>query len=209
MNSTVKIKQDETYTNNDEDIALITGFLEGVRASFDRLVLKYQDRVVNLCVRTIGNYADGEDAAQETFMKVYKNLNKFKGESLFTTWLYRIAVNTSKNYGRSWWSRLKRRAVNLDAPIETEEGERTYEIGDTRFSPVKELQRLQIADNVKKALDTLPEKHKELIILRDIEELRYEEIETILGVSMGTVKSRLARARSAMQEKLRGKVNGV
>lgn len=202
MNSAVKVKQDDTYINNDEDIALITSFSKGDRASFDRLVLKYQDRIVNLCVRTIGNYAEGEDAAQETFMKVYKNLNKFKGEALFTTWLYRIAVNTSKNYRSSWWNRLKRTAVNLDAPIETEEGERTYEIGDTSLSPVKDLERLQIADNVKMALDTLPEKHKELIILRDIEGLSYEEIENILGISMGTVKSRLSRARTAMQEKL-------
>ncbi len=200
MNSAAN--QTGSFANNDEDIALITNFLKGDRVSFDRLVLKYQDQILNLCVQTVGNYADGEDAAQETFVKVYKNLNKFKGEALFSTWLYRIAVNTCKNRRRSWWNRLKRTAVRLDKPIETEEGEHTYEIGDTSFSPIKELERLQIADCVKKALDTLPEKHKELIILRDIQELSYEEIETVLGISIGTVKSRLSRARIAMKEKL-------
>ena len=199
--------QTDSFTNNDEDIALITSFLKGDRVSFDRLVLKYQDRILNLCVRTAGDYAEGEDAAQETFVKVYKNLNKFKGEALFSTWLYRIAVNTCKNRRRSWWNRMKRTAVRIDKPIETEEGEHTYEIGDTSLSPIKDLERLQIADSVKKALDTLTDKHKELIILRDIQGLSYEEIEAILGISIGTVKSRLSRARKAMQEKLRAIFN--
>ena len=202
-------RPDQTnYSANDEDISFITRFRNGDKTAFDGLMVKYQDSIMNLCVRILGNYSDGEDAAQETFVKVYKNLDTFKGEALFSTWLYRIAVNTCRNKQRSWWHRVSQRAVKLDAPVQTEENERAREISDTSLSPEKDLTRHRIADTVKEALSTLPKKHRELIVLRDIQGCRYEEIGKILGISLGTVKSRLVRARSAMQEKLKGKING-
>ncbi len=197
------------YSINDEDISFITQFRNGDNKAFDRLVLKYQNQILNLCVHALGNRADGEDTAQETFVKVYKNLDRFKGESLFSTWLYRIAVNTCKNRQRSWWNRLRRNAVKLDEPIQTDDNERVREISDTSLSPEKDYARQRIAGAVREALATLPQKHREVIILRDIQGCRYEEIEKILGISLGTVKSRLVRARSAMQVKLKGKINGL
>ncbi len=204
-----KTKEQTDYSNNDEDISFITQFLKGDNAGFNGLVVKYQDQIMNLCVRVLGNYTDGQDAAQETFVKVYKNLHTFKGEALFSTWLYRIAVNTCRNKQRSWWSRFSRSAVKLDAPIRNEENDRIREVSDTSLSPEKDLKRHRIAEAVKKALATLPKKHRELIVLRDIQGRSYEEIEQILNISLGTVKSRLVRARSAMQERLRGKINGL
>jgi RNA polymerase sigma-70 factor (ECF subfamily) len=206
MNRDVE-RQNWLYESNDDDIELIKSFCEGNKAAFNRLVLKYQDPIMNLCVRYLGNCTDGEDAAQETFVKIFKNLSKFKGDALFSTWLYRIALNTCKNYRRSWWSRLKQKAVNLDAPVETEDSEYTPEIGDDRLSPERDLNRHRLADTIQAALATLLPKHKELIIMRDIQGMSYEEISRTLGISLGTVKSRLVRARSAMQEQLRGTVN--
>ncbi len=206
MNRDVE-KQNWLYESNDSDIELIKSFCEGNKAAFNRLVLKYQDPVINICVRYLGNHSDGEDAAQETFVKIYKNLSKFKGDAFSSTWLYRIALNTCNNYQRSWWSRLKRNAVNLDAPVKTEDSEYIPEIGDERLSPEKDLERSRISDSVKKALSTLPPRYKELIIMRDIQGISYNEISATLSISLGTVKSRIARARSAMQEKLRGTIN--
>ena len=206
MNRDVE-RQNWLYESNDDDIELIRSFHEGNKATFNRLVLKYQDPIMGLCVRYLGNRSGGEDAAQETFVKIYKNLGKFKGDALFSTWVYRIALNTCKNYRRSWWSRLKKKAVHLDAPIDTEEGEYTPEIGDERLSPEKELKRHTLADAIQKALATLSPHHKELIIMRDIQGMGYEEISATLSISLGTVKSRLVRARSAMQKQLRGTVD--
>ncbi len=200
-------KQNDFHVNNNEDISYIINFRKGETGAFDNLVLKYQDSIINLCVRFLGNYADGEDAAQETFVKVYRKLIKFKGEALFSTWLYRIAINTCKNHRRLWWTRLKQTALHLDAPKNTEDGKYTQEIGDTNLSPEKDLERSRITNAIIQALNRLPEKHRELIILRDIDGLRYEEIESVLGISAGTIKSRLVRARSAMQERLKGKID--
>jgi RNA polymerase sigma-70 factor (ECF subfamily) len=204
-----RVQEQTDYSSNDEDISWIKRYRQGDKTAIDRLVLKYQNQIMNLCVHVLGNHTDGEDAAQETFVKVYKNLDTFKGEALFLTWLYRITVNTCRNKQRSWWNRFSRRAVKLDAPIKGDGSNRIREIGDTSLSPENELRRHRIAERVKEALASLPKKHRELIVLRDIQERSYEEIGKVLDLSLGTVKSRLARARSAMQEKLRGKVNGL
>jgi len=206
----IEKKLDNPYITNNEDISLITNFLKGDRISFDRLVLKYQDRIFSLCVYITGNRVDGEDAAQETFVKVFKSLKSFKGDAQFSTWLYRIAVNTCKNYRSSWWSRLQRGSISLNsAPGDSDDDNgRVYEISDTRFSPEKDMENKRLYSCVKQALASLPQKHSELIVLRDMQGLSYEEIEKITGLNSGTVKSRLARAREAMQEQLRGKING-
>lgn len=191
----------DIYASNDEDVRFIAAFINGDRSAFNCLVNKYMDLVVNLCVQVIGNFADGEDMAQDTFVKVFKNLSKFKGESLFTTWLYRIAVNTSRNFLRSRWRKYKRVTRSLDTSTDEH---RSFEIGDTSMLPSKDYERIKTAEKVKASLQALPLKFRELIILRDIQGLSYNEIESILGLSLGTVKSRLARARSAMAQKLGG-----
>ncbi len=197
-------RQENLNESNDIDIELINCFCKGDKSAFNRLVLKYQDLVMNLCVRYLGNRSDGEDAAQETFVKIYKNLSKFKGDALFYTWLYRIALNTCKNHKRSWWSRLKKNVLRLDVPIKNDDTEFTPEIGDEKLSPIKDFERIQIADSIRNALKNLSQKHRELIIMRDIQSLSYEEISAISGITLGTIKSRLVRARSAMRQQLRG-----
>jgi RNA polymerase sigma-70 factor, ECF subfamily len=134
-------------------------------------------------------------------VRVYSNLGKFRGDSLFSTWLYRIAVNLCRNRHRSWWQRLWRNRVRIDSsPGDTERGQ--TEIGDTSTSPDTDLERSQRAEMVHRALGELDEKYRELLLLRDFQDKSYEEIGEITGLALGTVKSRLARARQAMQKKL-------
>jgi RNA polymerase sigma-70 factor (ECF subfamily) len=190
---------------DEEDLYLVEQVRLGDRISFDRLVLKYQGRIVSLCVRTLGDFQDGEDAAQETFVKAYVNIGRFKGKAGFSTWLYRIAINTCRNHGRSWWGRLWRHAYRLDkTTIDDEGNELQRELADTGTLPSEELEQKTRAAAVLAAIRKLPLIHRELVVLRDIEGKSYEEIEAISGVAEGTVKSRLARARAALQNELKG-----
>lgn len=190
-----------------DDRTLVEKTREGDRIAFDRLVIKYRDRIVGLCARLLCNPTEGEDAAQETFLKVYRNLDRFRGDAEFFTWLYRIALNTCRNRQRSWWSRFRRMAVRLDEPIQTENGPRPRELGDTRMIPTKDLRRRRLGAAIREGLRGLAAKHRELVVLRDIQGLSYEEIERLTGLPAGTVKSRLSRAREALQQKLKGVAN--
>jgi RNA polymerase sigma-70 factor (ECF subfamily) len=188
-----------------DDLKLIELIRANDRIAFDRLVVKYRDRIVTLCVRTIGNFQEGEDAAQETFVKVYENIGRFKGDASFSTWLYRIAINTCRNHGRSWWGRVWRTAYHLDKSTTDDEGkEQQRELSDTRMLPTKDLERTTQAAAINAAIGKLPAIHRELVVLRDVQGKSYEEIEAITGLAEGTVKSRLARAREALQQELKG-----
>ena len=188
-----------------DDLKLVELCRSGDRVAFDRLVLKYQHRVVGMCTRLLASRMDGEDAAQECFVKVYTNISRFAGESSFSTWLYRIAVNTCRNRHRSWWTRLRRQSTPLDTGQgrDDDDSRQPADIGDTRFTPVKDLERKRLAAALEKAVNELPLQQRELVVLRDIQGLSYEEIETVTGQAEGTVKSRLFRARSQLQQKLK------
>jgi RNA polymerase sigma-70 factor, ECF subfamily len=201
------LKQQESAdaVSDEEDLRLIDLVCSGDRVAFDRLVIKYRDRIVSFCVRMLGDFQEGEDAAQDTFLKVYGNIGRFKAESRFSTWLYRIAVNTCRNQRRSWWGRVWRAALYLDKPVIDGEGkEEPRELGDTSMLPSKDLERKTRATAIRAAIGRLPAIHRELVILRDIQGKSYEEIEAIAGVPGGTVRSRLARARAALQNELKG-----
>ena len=186
-----------------ESEALIAAFQSGEKDAFDRLVLKYQNRVFNLCYRFVGNYEDANDCAQAAFVKAYRALKKFRFDSSFSTWLYRIAVNTCKNRLKSSEYRYSRKMVQLVNSSSAKE-DCSVEIGDESLSPVTMLERKESGIIIQEAIDSLPEDQKEVVILRDIEGLSYEEIARVSGQSPGTVKSRLARAREKLREKLTG-----
>jgi RNA polymerase sigma-70 factor (ECF subfamily) len=194
--------------SHDDDEKLVALCREGDRIAFDRLVLKYQHLVVGMCTRLLGSTQDGEDAAQECFVKVYRNISRFAGESSFSTWLYRIAVNTCRNYHKSWWSRLRKQSVKLDAPRrsdgEDDDNGPSIDLRDTRFVPAKDLERKRLGATIAQALEELPAGQREMVVLRDVQGLTYDEIEKITGQAEGTVKSRLFRARAVLQEKLKG-----
>jgi RNA polymerase sigma-70 factor (ECF subfamily) len=183
----------------------IEDFQKGLdpKAAFSALVLKYQDRTFNLCYRYMGNYEEADDCAQEVFLKVYRTLKDFRGESSFGTWLYRIAVNTCKNRLMSKDYRERKKTLSIDAPVHTEEGDVTLEIKDDSHSPARELDSKENASLIQEAIASLPDDQKQMVILRDIEALSYEEIARITATNIGTVKSKLSRGRQALCGKLR------
>ena len=188
----------------EEDAALIRAFQSGNRIAFDKLVLKHRDRVFSLCYRFLGDYQEADDTAQEVFVKVYKSLKRFKFKSSFSTWLYRIVINTCKNRVKSLEYRNRKKMVRIDNPENSDDSSKTMEIRYERETPMAELEKQERMELIQKAIDSLPSEQREVVVLRDIEGLSYEEITDITGYKLGTLKSRLSRARLGLKKKLRG-----
>ena len=185
-----------------DDAALVKAFQKGDRVSFDVLLLNHKNRIFNLCHKFLGEYHDANDSAQETFVKAYRALRTFRFESTFSTWLYRIAVNTCKNKLKSSEYRHRKKTVTLENPGVLEGS--PIEIADETHSPVTKLERKESLVLIHKAIESLPAAQRVVVVLRDIEGLSYEEIARITGQRLGTVKSKLSRARLGLREKLRG-----
>lgn len=194
-------KQESSLISDDQ---LINDFQKGKMKAFDQLVLKYQNKIFNLCYRFLGNYDDADDCAQDTFVKAYKNLEKFKCQSSFSTWLYRIAINTCKNKLSSLEYRFKTKMVWLDKPKQINNAHFHRELKDEAYSPSVLYEQKEKQALIHKAIESLPKKQKTVVLLRDIENLAYEEIVQITGLKLGTVKSKLARAREHLRIKLKG-----
>lgn len=176
-----------------DDLNLIESFKNGDTSAFGEIVLKYQDKIYNLCRHMLGNADDAEDAAQDVFLKAYLALPKFRPEASLYTWLYRIATNTCIDY--------KKRPVFEALFGGSEEGERlVHDLATDAPSPEKLYQSKQIDQALQEGLAKLSPKLRAIIILKEIEGLSYEEIADTLEISMGTVKSRIARAREELQK---------
>ena len=190
-----------------QEAGWIEAFLAGDRSAFDKLVLRHQDRVFNVCYRLLGDYEEASDCAQETFVKVYRALKDFRFGSSFSTWLYAIAVNTCKNKLNSAEYRRRKRMVPLDDPPGNSTGGATVrELEDPAPSPLAQLTEKERERLVQEAIDELPHDARMVVVLRDVEGLSYEEIVQATGYNMGTLKSKLARARQQLKEKLKGVV---
>lgn len=192
-----------TVTEQEQEAAWIEAFLAGDIDAFDRLVLRYKDRVFNLCYRLMGEYEQADDCAQDTFVKVYRSLKNFRFESSFSTWLYTIAVNHCRNKRKSRQYRFWRRTVPID-PLKKGDGSGCLgEIEDPAPSPFVQMAKSEQDALLLQAISSLQEKHRTLIILRDMEGFSYDEIVRITGYNLGTVKSKLARARQLLRNKLK------
>jgi RNA polymerase sigma-70 factor (ECF subfamily) len=175
-----------------DDLQIISKFKEGERLAFEDLILKYQDKIYNLCRHMLGNAHDAEDAAQDTFIKAYQNLNNFKPNASFYTWLYRIAVNTCLDYKkRPFFESIFKHSA------ETEESFQERASGEP--SPEKLYENKLLGVALYKSLARLSPKLRAAIILKEIEGLSYEEVAEVLDVSSGTVKSRISRAREELK----------
>ena len=185
------------------DNALVRDFIAGDDTAFAQLVGRYKDAITNYVNTIIGDYDTSVDLCQETFLRVYRNINRYKNIYQFSTWIYRIATNLAideiryrQRRGRVFFRNVwgKRKAEDDDIS--------EYEIADVRSNPGEEVLRKGSGRVVGDAIRSLPEKYRTAFIMREVQELAYEEIAVILKCSTGTIKSRLHRARELLQRKL-------
>ena len=184
--------------DSNTDNELVARVQNGDKTAFDLLVLKYQHRIVKLVSRYVREPSDAMDVSQDTFLKAYRALPKFRGESAFYTWLYRIAINTAKNHLVS----MSRRPPEID--LETSNGEQIEleEIQQSIETPERLLLTNEIKNTVIETIDKLPDDLRVAITLREVEGLSYEEIASAMECPIGTVRSRIFRAREAIDTRL-------
>jgi RNA polymerase sigma-70 factor, ECF subfamily len=181
------------------DQALVERVQQGDKKAFDILVLKYQQRIIKLVARFVRNGDEVQDVAQESFIKAYRALKNFRGDSAFYTWLYRIAINTAKNYLVSASRRATTSAVDVQDAEQYDSGDWLREYA----TPEKELLAAEIKQVIYKAIAELPSDLKEAVTLREMEGLSYEEIADVMDCPIGTVRSRIFRARDAIDKQLK------
>jgi RNA polymerase sigma-70 factor (ECF subfamily) len=183
----------------DSDTRLVELVQRGDRTAFNVLVLKYQHKVMKLVMRYVRNQTEAEDITQEAFIKAYRALPSFRGESAFYTWLYRIAINTAKNSLVS----SRKRLVDYDLDLQDPDDYSSQVLLKHTDTPERLLLTDEIRHTVQDAMRALPEDLREAIMLRELDGLSYEEIAEVMECPVGTVRSRIFRAREAIDNKLR------
>lgn len=180
----------------ENEILIIQRVQTGDVNAFELLVREYEKNVYNLALRMVKNPDDASDMTQEAFIKAYNSLSSFRGDSKFSVWLYRIVSNVCLDYLRSV---SRHPAVSLS--VENDEGEETeLDIPDDSRSPEELLERKLTRESVRRGLEALPEDYRQILLLREIQGLSYDEISEILSLELGTVKSRIFRARKKLCE---------
>lgn len=180
----------------DKEQKFIKKCVNGDLKAFDELIEKYEKTAYNIAFRMLKNPEDAMDVSQEAFIKVFKSIKTFNFESAFSTWLYRIVTNTCLDF-------LRKRNTNvysIDNPIHTDEGEIERDIPDESDTPEELLEKKLTKELVNNSISKLDENHRVVIILRDIQGFSYEEISKIIDCSIGTVKSRINRARKNLKD---------
>ncbi len=183
-----------------EEIGLLEGLRRGDEAAYEALILRYEQPVFSLVSRLVDNSPDASDVVQEVFLKVFRKVASFRGESSLKTWIYRIAVNEARNQ-RRWFGRHRRREVGLD-PLPGEALGCVDWIEDQGPSPFQVTLDHETQTMIEEALNQVSPTFRAALVLREIEELSYEEIAEILEISLGTVKSRILRGREALRRVL-------
>ena len=174
---------------------LVSQARAGDTAAFEQLMLDNQDRVYTLCLRMTGDREDALDLAQETFLNAWRGLSSFQGNSSFSTWVYRLASNACIDFLRK-----RKRRQQGEAPLSLDDEEAPLpQPADPRGTPEDELERRELRRAVERGLQALPEHHRQVLIMRELSGLSYQEIGAVLNLDLGTVKSRIARARMALK----------
>ena len=186
-----------------DDARLIHAALDGNQAAYKQLMKKYHDAIYNLIYRIIHEKDEVADLTQEVFVKAFQSLKNFNEEYAFSTWLYKIATNSSIDYIR----KRKLETFSIDKPIAMEESDYHFELPDTTYQPDKSIIQKQRAHLIEGAISSLPEKYRRVIILRHTEERDYAEIAKILKLPIGTVKAHIFRARELLNKYLRDKIS--
>lgn len=188
----------------DADLELVRRVQSGQKNAFDLLVRKYQHKVFAIISRYVHNHAEAQDVAQDTFLRAYRALANFRGDSAFYTWLYTIATNTAKNHLVSMGRRPPGDDIQIDDAAQFESA---MHLRDPA-TPERELMRQEIERAVTAAVDRLPEELRQAITLREVDGLSYDEIAQVMNCPIGTVRSRIFRARDAIDQNLRPLLDG-
>jgi len=188
----------------ESDQALVERVQKGDKRAFDLLVRKYQHKVVGVISRYISDWSECQDVAQEAFIRAYRAIASFRGDSQFYTWVYKIATNTAKNYLVSQGRRPPTDDIAIDDAVQLEGGARLKD----RATPEHELLRQEIEQTVFATVEQLPEDLRTAITLREVDGLSYEEIAEAMNCPIGTVRSRIFRARDAIDQQLRPLLEG-
>lgn len=181
---------------NDREKSLIEECKQGDIESFELLIKDHQQMAFNIAYRMLGNIEDARDASQDAFIKIFKNIKTFKGNSSFSTWMYRIVSNTCLDELRK---KKKHHNYSYDNPIKTEDGEMSRNIPMVENTPEEIINMKESQKLIQNALNKLSDQNKAVIVLRDIKGFSYEQISEILNCPEGTVKSRISRARVALK----------
>jgi RNA polymerase sigma-70 factor (ECF subfamily) len=179
--------------------ALVRSALGGDQKAYKALFETYRQAIFHITVKIVRNQDEANDLVQETFIKAFGSLKSYDHNYRFSTWLYKIAANCSIDFLR----KRKIDSMSLDKPIATKDGDVQMEIPDDTYNPEKDLRNRQQSTGIEDAIESLPEKYKEVIVLRHKEDKSYEEIAEMLKVPVGTVKARIFRARELLKKKLK------
>lgn len=185
------------------DKALIERFRNGDETAFEEMVLRYRDRIYARVLQLLKNRQDAEEVTQDAFVRAHRGLDKFRGDASFSTWLFQIATNLAHNKYWYWWRRKRDASLSLSYNL-TDDGDATLEdvLPADGESPGEAAQTQELVDRVQHCMQFLSPKHREILHLRNVKNLSYEAIAQQLDISVGTVKSRIARARDSLRAKL-------
>jgi RNA polymerase sigma-70 factor (ECF subfamily) len=174
----------------------------GDEEAFDDLVRRHQQRAFNVAFQVLRDREDATEVAQDAFVRIYRSVDNFRGECEFTTWLHQIVVNLARNKHRWWKRRGRQSSVSLDSPVEMGDGEAPMQIAASGDAPDVETVKAEFVELLSRRMEELPRKLREVLVLRNVENLSYEQIAVVLDCSIGTVKSRIARAREALRDSM-------
>ena len=195
------LNSDAETTASDQE--LLKRFRAGDESAFDELVLRHQQRAFNIAYQLLRDHEDATEVAQDAFVRAYRSLDSFHGECEFTTWLHRIVVNLAHNKYRWWKRRGKHANVSLDSPLETADDQMSRQMTAETDAPDTQAVKAEFIELLSRKMNELPDKFREVIVLRNVENLSYEEIAAALHCSVGTVKSRIARGREALRNSMK------
>ena len=185
------------------DKLLVARFKAGDEAAFEEMVSRYWDRIYGMVHKLLRNSQDAEEVTQDAFIRAHRGLEKFRGDSSFSTWLYQIATNLARNRYWYWWRRKRDKSISFDQPISGESNTTLAEIFPSSVaSPKDNAITNEFQERVTASMELLNKKHREVLVLRNVKNMTYDEIASELDISIGTVKSRIARARESLREKL-------
>ncbi len=185
------------------DKALVARFKAGDEAAFEEMVSRYWGRIYAMVLQLLRNSQDAEEITQDAFIRAHRGLENFRGDSSFSTWLYQIATNLARNRYWYWWRRKRDKSISFDQTVGGESDTTLAEIFPADIETPQDVAVTnEFQERVSAAMELLNDKHREVLVLRNIKSLSYEEIAVELGISIGTVKSRIARARESLRDRL-------